>query len=286
MRFTGRERIPRQGAVILCSNHTNAMCDALMLLRADDRQKVFVARADMFRIPWLAKVCTFLKIMPIYRTRDGLGEVRHNDVIMDKAVQILADGVPFCIFPEGTHHASDGLLPLNKGIFRIAIQAAETLPADVPVYIVPMGIRYRDWFHLWDEVEVEISEPMDIRHLLREKGEEQTPAQLINTMREALTERLTTLAKRTPRPAVKHRGLRWTLLGLTAPLAAACAMATLPIWVGRLIVNKVVEDDAFRNTVQYGLQVLFFTLTLWTVIPFHWMLEEWLYQVRRLRPQA
>ena len=139
-RYVGKENIPTDGAVIFAPNHSNALCDAMAILGIDKRQKVFVARADIFKDPKKAKILNWLKIMPINRVRDGLEEVRHNDETINKAVDTLRDGVPFCIFAEGTHHPDRTLLPLNKGIFRIALQANETFGEEKPVYIVPVGI--------------------------------------------------------------------------------------------------------------------------------------------------
>ncbi|MBQ2419204.1 MAG: 1-acyl-sn-glycerol-3-phosphate acyltransferase, partial [Alistipes sp.] len=76
VRYVGREKIPQDGAVIYAVNHTNALMDALVLLAMDHRPKVFVARADIFRNPKLAKILTWLKIMPIMRIRDGYDEVK------------------------------------------------------------------------------------------------------------------------------------------------------------------------------------------------------------------
>ena len=153
IRYVGRENIPQDGAVIYAPNHTNALMDALVILAMDRRAKVFVARADIFKIPILAKIFAFLKIMPIMRMRDGLDEVRRNNETIEKAVDVLRDKVPFCIFPEGQHQAKYSSLPLSKGIFRIAFQAQEMMP-DVPLYIVPVGIRYGNFFRFRSTVSV------------------------------------------------------------------------------------------------------------------------------------
>ena len=136
IRYVGLEKIPQDGAVIFAPNHTNALMDALVILAMDRKPKVFVARADIFRKPLLAKIFSFLKIMPIMRMRDGIDEVKKNNQTIEKAVDVLCDNVPFCIFPEGTHQAKYSSLPLSKGIFRIAFQAQEMMP-DKPLYIVP-----------------------------------------------------------------------------------------------------------------------------------------------------
>ena len=59
--YNGLENIPQDGAVIFAPNHTNALMDALVILALDTRPKVFVARADIFKNPTLAKIFTFLK---------------------------------------------------------------------------------------------------------------------------------------------------------------------------------------------------------------------------------
>ncbi|MCF0178575.1 MAG: 1-acyl-sn-glycerol-3-phosphate acyltransferase, partial [Bacteroidales bacterium] len=103
--YTGMENLPKDGAIILAPNHTNGLMDALVLLAMDKQPKVYVARADIFRNKKTAKILHFLRIMPIMRARDGLNEVRKNNVTIDASVDVLKDSVPFCILPEGTHRA-------------------------------------------------------------------------------------------------------------------------------------------------------------------------------------
>ncbi len=188
IRYVGRENIPQDGAVIYAPNHTNALMDALVILAMDRRAKVFVARADIFKNPILAKIFTFLKIMPIMRMRDGLDEVRRNNETIEKAVDVLRDKVPFCIFPEGQHQAKYSSLPLSKGIFRIAFQAQEMMP-DVPLYIVPVGIRYGNFFRFRSTVSVHVVEPINVGEFIA-AHQEKSPQEQMNIMREDLTERM------------------------------------------------------------------------------------------------
>ena len=75
IKYVGKEFIPKDGAIILAPNHTNALMDAMVVLGMDHSPKVFVARADIFRNPKIAKILKWLKIMPIMRMRDGYEEV-------------------------------------------------------------------------------------------------------------------------------------------------------------------------------------------------------------------
>ena len=184
----GRENVPTDGAIILAPNHTNTLMDALVVLASDNRRKVFVARADIFRVPILAKIFAFFKIMPIMRQRDGFRAVKQNQEIIDKAVDVLKDKVPFCIFPEGTHQAKYSLLPISKGIFKIAFQAQEQI-TDMPLYIVPVGIRYGDFFRFRSSVRLQFGEAINVGKYIAEHAE-QTQAEQMNGLKQLLTERL------------------------------------------------------------------------------------------------
>ncbi len=188
IKYVGMERIPKDGAVILAPNHTNALMDALVILAMDRSPKVFVARADIFKKPILAKIFRFLKIMPIMRMRDGVDEVKKNNETIEKAVDVLRDRVRFCIFPEGQHQTKFSAQPLAKGIFRIAFQAQELMP-DMPLYIVPVGMRYGNFFRFRSTLRVQIGEPINVRDFLASHTENSVAEQM-NIIKEMLDERL------------------------------------------------------------------------------------------------
>ena len=184
----GKENIPQDGAIIFAPNHTNTLMDALVILTYNHGPKVFVARADIFRNRNLAKIFTFMKIMPIMRQRDGFQAVKKNQETIDKAVDVLKDKIPFCIFPEGTHQAKYSSLPLSKGILKIAFQTHEQMP-EVPLYIVPVGIRYGDFFRFRSTVRMEFGKPINVGEYIA-ANDQRTPQEQMNGMRELLAERL------------------------------------------------------------------------------------------------
>ena len=283
--YIGKENIPTDGAVIFAPNHTNALCDAMAILGIDHGQKVFVARADIFKNPKKAAILNWLKIMPISRVRDGLEEVRHNDETMNKAVDTLRDGVPFCIFAEGTHHPDRTILPLSKGIFRIALQANESFGAEKPIYIVPVGIAYGDYFHLWDSVRVTIGEPINVTAFVKSRlSFVDSRAQLIMELREVLTERMTALVKNEGVKELKSERLpRWLAIMLAvvlSPLFVVSAAMTIPLWGMWLFIQHKVKDRAFHNSIQYVWQLVFLTITLLIPLPFWMFVQEYIFQVK------
>ena len=283
--YIGKENIPTDGAVIFAPNHTNALCDAMAILGIDHGQKVFVARADIFKDPKKAAILNWLKIMPISRVRDGLEEVRHNDETMNKAVDTLRDGVPFCIFAEGTHHPDRTILPLSKGIFRIALQANESFGAEKPIYIVPVGIAYGDYFHLWDSVRVTIGEPINVTAFVKSRlSFVDSRAQLIMELREVLTERMTALVVKSEELRVKSERLpRWAAIPLAvvlSPVFVVSAAMTVPLWGMWLFIQHKVKDRAFHNSIQYVWQLVFLTITLLIPLPFWMFVQEYWYQLK------
>ena len=193
---SGKENIPKDGAIIFAPNHTNTLMDALVVLNMDHKPKVFVARADIFRNRKLAKILTFLKIMPIMRQRDGFNAVKKNQEIIDKSVDVLKDRIPFCIFPEGTHQAKYSLLPISKGIFRIAFQAHEQMP-DTPLYIVPVGLRYGDLFRYRSTVHIKFGQPINVGEFISENAH-LTQQEQMNSMKELYAERISSAILRIP----------------------------------------------------------------------------------------
>jgi len=184
------EKIPQDGAIIYAPNHTNTLMDALAVLSLDKKAKVFVARADLFKQPLILRFLTFLKMMPINRKRDGLNSLAKNVEINNIAVDVLHDKTPFCIMPEGTHTIKHSLLPLQKGIFRIALQANDTFGNEMPVYIVPVGITYGHLFRYRSSMLTLTGEPFNITKFLKEHPEYTVPQQQINALRNELAEKM------------------------------------------------------------------------------------------------
>ena len=138
----GLEQIPQDSSVLFAPNHCNTLIDALNILRMRKGPTVYGARADLFNKPALAKILRYLKIVPLVRVRDGLSNVTKNYETMSEVYTVLGDGIPFCMFPEGTHRPMHSLLSLKKGIFRMAIEVDQLYDRDV--YVVPVGLEYGD----------------------------------------------------------------------------------------------------------------------------------------------
>ena len=194
----GKENLPKDGAIIIGCNHTSALLDPLVILRAMNRGTIFMTRADIFRKPFLQKVFTFLKMLPIFRIRDGIAAVKQNEEIIAKCGDVLQHGYPLALFPEATHRPKHSLLPLSKGIFHIALEANKRIGHERPVYIVPMGLEYGRYFRYRSNVVATYGEAINVTEFVRQHENEVTPARLLAMLREELATRMSKLIAYVP----------------------------------------------------------------------------------------
>lgn len=188
----GRENIPADGAILLTPNHCNTLMDALVVLRTQRKQTVFGARADLFNNSFIAKLMFFVRILPMVRQRDGLRNVLKNKETQEVIVETLENNVRFCMYPEGTHRTKHSLQALGKGVFRAALAANEKFGDQKPIYIVPVGIEYGDYFRYRSTSMVNFGEAINVTEFL--KGlDTDNEAQIMDALRKELAERMSRL---------------------------------------------------------------------------------------------
>ena len=146
LRVIGRENIPLKGPLIYAINHQNALLDALLLSVISWRNPHFLTRADVFDNKYVDTFLRGLKMLPIYRIRDGYDSIKMNQAIFDTTKDILLRGGVVGIFPEGSHNLQYRVRPLKKGVARIAFLAEEAAEFDLNLKIVPIGIQYESHF--------------------------------------------------------------------------------------------------------------------------------------------
>ena len=183
----GRENLPQHDAYILAPCHQNALMDTLLILLIHPRPIAFLARADIFQKKAQAKALNFLRIGPVYRIRDGRDNLSRNDQVFKNSREVLEKGVPLCLMAEGTHNDKHQMLPLVKGMFRIACGTQKEL-GDKPLYIVPVGLDYDHYEDLYHNVCINIGKPIDVRPFMAEYETNEPVA--LNQMRQALAEGL------------------------------------------------------------------------------------------------
>jgi 1-acyl-sn-glycerol-3-phosphate acyltransferase len=181
----GRKNIPYGSPIIFTPNHQNALMDALIVLDTAKINPVFMARADIFKNPVLKKILTFLKMLPIYRIRDGADELSKNDDTFNICLDILRDCYSVCLMPEGNHGDKRRLRSLVKGTFRIAFRAQEDFGDKNSVKIVPVGIDFQHYQHIQQDLLIIYGAPIEVSEYMDAYRE--NPAKAMNTIKDRLS---------------------------------------------------------------------------------------------------
>ena len=306
----GKENLPEGEHYILAPTHQNAMMDPLVVLKVLYRPIAFLARADIFKNPVARWLLTWLRISPVYRIRDGRDQLSRNAEVFDTARRSLEQGIPLCLMAEGTHNNRHQLLPLVKGMFRIAGETQREL-GQKPLYIVPVGLDYDHYETPYHSVAVEFGKPIPVQQYMTEFIENEPHA--LNHMRADLTTAMKALIHQVNSdehyddeyaychqhtPAALHQlGLRNTVwnrfvarrhtsqqLSHLSPtelqplyekgsaFAAECAERRVPLWFA----SKCPRRSATRWVLQWGAELaalLVAVMLCWEMLPL-WVLSN------------
>ena len=184
----GRENIPEDSPVIYVPNHQNALMDALAILKTTKNPPVYLSRSDIFKKKFTARLLYFLKMMPIYRIRDGFRNLQHNEKIMNKVTDVLTKGHPIVIFPEGNHGDKRKLRPLKKGICRFAFQTEEHNNYQLNLKIVAVGLDYSHYIKFNHTLVVNYGKPITLSKYLETYKNDQPKA--LNVLRDEIAEKM------------------------------------------------------------------------------------------------
>lgn len=163
---TGREKIPKNKPILFAPNHQNALSDPLAVLLNTPYQPVWLARADIFKSKFIIKVLRFLKIMPVYRLRDGKENLGKNDQTFVESIKVLEHNKALALFPEAAHSGKRQMLPHKKAVPRIVFMAEEKAGFDLDVQIVPVGINYSHYWKLNRTLIVNFGDPIPVENYL------------------------------------------------------------------------------------------------------------------------
>jgi len=181
----GSENINPEYPLIYAPNHQNALMDALAVLFTHKGQPVFLARADIFKKKAIAAFLYFIKMLPVYRIRDGFSSLKSNDEIFQKTIDVLKNKNGLVILPEGDHAGFRRLRQLKKGICRIAFQADEATGFQLKIKIIPIGVEYSNYSRFRQVLTVVYGKPVEVSEYHQVYME--SPEKAFNILRDRLS---------------------------------------------------------------------------------------------------
>ena len=189
--FYGKEKIDLTDRMIFAPNHQNALVDALAVLSSFKWQPVFMARADIFGNNTVARILRFLKMLPVYRIRDGYDQLANNKEVFRETFDVLDNKSSLAILPEGNHEGKWRLRTLKKGIARIAFNYRhESASNKKEISIMPVGLNYSDYHEPGSDLHIRFGKPIPLSDFDRIYQESQSKAYnaLINRLGSELKE--------------------------------------------------------------------------------------------------
>jgi 1-acyl-sn-glycerol-3-phosphate acyltransferase len=124
----GTEHVPRTGPLLIVANHSSFLDPPLVGAMAP-RQLTFLAKAELFRVPFLGWLIGRLGAYPVNREGADMTALR-------TAQRALAEGRAVLVFPEGTRGDEGELRPAKPGAALLAVQSGVPV---VPVYVSGSG---------------------------------------------------------------------------------------------------------------------------------------------------
>jgi 1-acyl-sn-glycerol-3-phosphate acyltransferase len=117
------QRIPRQGPLIIYTNHVNVLEIPVIYTRLQPRKVHGMLLADRWKIPVMNWVFDVTETIPLHRGEADLRAIRTG-------LEALARGEMLIISPEGTRSHDGQLQPAHPGVVLLALHSGAPL---VPV---------------------------------------------------------------------------------------------------------------------------------------------------------
>ena len=154
----GLENIPTDKPVLFAATHSNSFLDALFVTTSLGYPVYAMARGDAFDKPFVNKVLTDLRMLPIYRLTDGdQDSVKKNEVTFNKTIDLFRKNQKVLIFPESFCKHQTSLLILKKGI---GVMAHTAWSEGIPLHIVPVGITYNGFNIFGNKCDIIFGKPI------------------------------------------------------------------------------------------------------------------------------
>jgi 1-acyl-sn-glycerol-3-phosphate acyltransferase len=120
LKVKGVENIPKDGGAIICANHSSYL-DPIILGIAIPRKVHHMAKDELFKNPFFARIITFFNAFPVKR---GFFPSKAFKTVVD----LLKDGELVIIYPEGTRSRNGKIQRAKLGIGVIV-----SLVGDIPI---------------------------------------------------------------------------------------------------------------------------------------------------------
>jgi 1-acyl-sn-glycerol-3-phosphate acyltransferase len=146
-----------KGPILLASNHPASFLDGIIYTTLFNSPVYSLARGDAFRKGWANRLLRRLKLLPVYRTSEGIDNLGYNYETFTACHEVFKEGGIVLIFSEAGSINEWALRPLRKGTARLAISSWQQ---GLAVKVLPAGINYNRFKKWGKEVHIHFAKPI------------------------------------------------------------------------------------------------------------------------------
>jgi 1-acyl-sn-glycerol-3-phosphate acyltransferase len=157
-----------KGPLLLAANHPNSFLDGIILTTLFDQPVYSLARGDAFKNKRMDSILRRLKLLPVYRTSEGAGNLGENYTTFAACRKAFEEGGIVLIFSEGKCENEWHLRPLKKGTARLAITSWQQ---GIPLKVIPTAFNYSSFRSFGKEVHLYFGESIDRTSIEKESSE-------------------------------------------------------------------------------------------------------------------
>jgi 1-acyl-sn-glycerol-3-phosphate acyltransferase len=147
-----------EGPLLLAANHPNSFLDGIILTTLFEEPVYSLARGDAFRNKTLDRILRRMKLLPVYRTSEGVGNLEENYTTFASCRKAFEERGIVLIFSEGKCENEWHLRPLRKGTARLAITSWQQ---GIPLTVIPTAFNYSSFRNFGKEVHLSFGENID-----------------------------------------------------------------------------------------------------------------------------
>jgi 1-acyl-sn-glycerol-3-phosphate acyltransferase len=144
--------IPENQGVLLCANHVSQM-DPPAIGSVSPRELSFMAKAELFDVPFLGKLISKVNAFPIKRGASDRASIK-------MALHILNEGKTLIMFPEGTRSKSGEMGEAKAGAGFLALKTDALI---IPVAVI-------GHYKIFRKTKIVFGKPIDLTSIKENKG--------------------------------------------------------------------------------------------------------------------
>ncbi len=268
--------LQNRGPLLLACNHPNSFLDSVIINALFNDPVWSLARGDAFRKKLYARILESLKIMPVYRSSEGVENLNENYKTFDNCMSIFHNNGIVLIYSEGKCINEWHLRPLKKGTARLAIKAWEE---NIPLRVIPVGINYSSFRRFGKNVFINFGETLTARDINLHEPDGLRHQAFNNKLQEQLQELVYEISKPAKSPeqeklVIKPSLFKKILLGIPA-LAGWFLHLPLFLPVKNFTWKRTYKNDHY-DSVMMGILFLAYPFYLLLLITILWVfIKSW-----------